>query len=87
MLTVGTSMPTLYVRNVPRDLYEALRKRAQSQRRSEVLALLEQFIPTEKELRRRREFALRLKRLRASAPRVPREFPSSGEMIRQDRER
>ncbi len=27
-------MPTLYVENVPRDLYEALRKCAKSQRRS-----------------------------------------------------
>jgi plasmid stability protein len=49
-------MPTLYVENVPRDLYEALRKRAKSQRRSiaaEVLALLERNFPTQKELKRR----------------------------------
>ena len=38
-------MATLYVENVPDDLYEALRKRARGQRRSiaaEVLQLLEQ---------------------------------------------
>ena len=27
-------MPTLYVENVPKELYEALRKRARNQRRS-----------------------------------------------------
>jgi plasmid stability protein len=83
-------MPTLYVENVPRDLYEALRKRAKSQRRSiaaEVLALLEQHIPTEKELKRRREFVQKLKRLRASIPPISGDFPSSEEMIRQDRSR
>jgi len=56
-------MATLYVRNVPRDLYDALRKQAKSNHRSiaaEVIALLNQFIPTEKELKRRREFILKL---------------------------
>jgi len=51
-------MPTLYVENVPRDLYDALRKRAKSQRRSiaaEVLSLLEDSIPTAKVLRARRK--------------------------------
>jgi plasmid stability protein len=39
-------MPTLYVRNVPFDLYEALRKRAKQNGRSiaaEVIALLRRF--------------------------------------------
>jgi plasmid stability protein len=83
-------MATLYVENVPSDLYEALRKRARSQRRSiaaEVLALLEQYIPTEKELRRRRQFTLRLKRLRASSHRQLGNFPTAEEMIREDRSR
>jgi len=56
-------MATLYVRNVPRDLYDALRKQAKSNHRSiaaEVIALLKQFIPTENELKRRREFILKL---------------------------
>ena len=83
-------MATLYVENVPSDLYEALRKRARSQRRSisaEVLALLEQYIPTGKELRRRRQFTLKLKLLRASSHRRPGNFPTAEEMIREDRSR
>ena len=50
-------MPTLYVENVPKDLYEALRARARKNRSSiaaEVIELLEQFVPTAAELRRRR---------------------------------
>ena len=45
-------MATLYVENVPDDLYEALRSRAKARRRSiaaEVLALLEENIPTAKD--------------------------------------
>jgi plasmid stability protein len=83
-------MATLYVENVPDDLYEALRKRARSQRRSiaaEVRDLLEQNIPSAKELKRRQEFLLKLKRLRASAVRTEGTFPSSEEMIREDRSR
>jgi plasmid stability protein len=83
-------MPTLYVENVPRDLYEALRKRAKSRRRSiaaEVLILLERSIPTEKELKRRREFVQRLKRLRSSVRPVSGDFPTSEEIIREDRSR
>lgn len=83
-------MATLYVEDVPDDLYEALRARAKARRRSiaaEVLALLEENIPTEKELARRREFVRRLRRLRArrSPSRGP--FPSTEEMVREDRSR
>jgi len=56
-------MATLYVRNVPRGLYEALRKQAKRNHRSiaaEVIALLDQFIPSEKEQKRRQEFVLKL---------------------------
>ncbi|HXL22656.1 MAG TPA: Arc family DNA-binding protein [Candidatus Dormibacteraeota bacterium] len=83
-------MPTLYVENVPKDTYEALRKRAKENRRSlaaEVIALLEANIPTEKELRRRREVVRKLMQLRASVPVVPGRFPTAEEMIREDRER
>ena len=83
-------MPTLYVENVPRDLYEALRKRAKSQRRSiaaEVLALLEHHVPTEKELKRRREFVDRLRKLDVSIPPLSGDSPTSDEMIREDRAR
>ena len=50
-------MPTLYVENVPKDRYEALRARARKNRSSiasEVIELLEQFVPTPGELRRRK---------------------------------
>lgn len=83
-------MATLYVENVPDDLYEALRKRARSQRRSiaaEVRALLEQNIPSEKELKKRRQFMLKLNRLSTSAVRTDGTFPTSEEMIREDRAR
>ena len=79
-------MPTLYVENVPGDLYEALRERARQNRKSmaaEVLSLLEENLPTREELRRRRAVLSRIKRLRSRAP------ISSGasgeEMQRQDR--
>lgn len=42
-------MPTLYVENVPEDLYQALRERARSHRKSiaaEILSLLEENVPT-----------------------------------------
>ena len=51
-------MATLYVENVPEDLYKALRKRAHANRKSmaaEVISLLQQFVPTEAELKRRRK--------------------------------
>lgn len=83
-------MPTLYVENVPREVYEALRKRAKSKRRSiaaEVLALLEANFPTEAELKARREFFLRAAAMRARKPTAEGPFPSTEEMIREDRER
>ncbi len=48
-------MATLYVENVPEDVYKALRKRARENHRSmaaEVIGLLKQNIPTEAELKR-----------------------------------
>jgi plasmid stability protein len=83
-------MPTLYVENVPGDLYKALRKQARQNGTSmaaEVIALLKQFVPTEAELKRRREFYDRLAELRAKPPLTPGPFPSAEEMIREDRER
>jgi plasmid stability protein len=83
-------MATLYVENVPEDLYEALRKRARVQRRSiaaEVLSLLERNIPTEKELEARREAFRKLKSLRFTKSSPDASLPSSEEMIREDRER
>lgn len=61
-------MPTLYVENVPDELYKALRKRAKSNRKSiaaEVIDLLQRNIPTEAELRRRHKAFDELAKLRA----------------------
>ncbi len=83
-------MPTLYVENVPKDLYEALRGRARKRRRSmaaEVVALLEESIPTEKELHARRELLQRLERMRSKKPLAGERFPATEEMQRQDRAR
>jgi plasmid stability protein len=83
-------MPTLYVENVPKDLYEALRARARKNRSSiaaEVLLLLEQFVPTPEELRRRKRAFDELMKIQASTPLGPGPFPSTEEMIREDRER
>ena len=83
-------MATLYVENVPDDLYEALRKRARSQRRSiakEVICLLELNIPTESVLRSRRKVLAKLEKLRVAHSPAPGSFPTAEEMIREDRER
>lgn len=83
-------MATLYVENVPDDLYEALRGRARQHRRSiagEVLSLLEENIPTARELKSRREFLSQVQRLRTRRPRSAGAFPSSEEMQREDRAR
>ena len=83
-------MPTLYVENVPEELYAALKARAKSHRKSiaaEVLELLEQNIPTEAELQRRREFGRKLAEFRAAPSPGEGPFPSAEEMVREDRER
>jgi len=83
-------MATLYVENVPDDVYRALRKRARASRKSiaaEVIAMLRQYVPTEAELKRRREFYDRLAELRARPPLTSGPFPSAEDMIREDRER
>ena len=83
-------MATLYVENVPDELYDALRERAKLHRRSitaEVLALLENNVPTENEFKRRADLLRKLDRLSASMKRVRGEFPSAQEMVREDRSR
>ena len=60
-------MATLYVENIPDDLYEALRNRARQHRKSlagEVLSLLQENVPTAAELRRRRQFLSRVQRIK-----------------------
>ena len=83
-------MPTLYVENIPDELYDALKQRARSERKSiaqEVIGILEKFVPTQAELAARRRFAQ--KALRASAHKVTSRapFPSAEEMLREDRAR
>ena len=83
-------MATLYVENIPDDLYKALRKRAKANHKSiaaEVISLLEYWVPTETELKRRKKAFDDLAKLRAQAPLGPGPFPSAEEMIREDRER
>lgn len=81
-------MATLYVENVPEDLYEALRERAKSQSRSiaaEVASLLRENIPTKKELKARRDSSRKLQRVKLR--RLPGEpFVPIEEMLREDRE-
>ena len=82
-------MATLYVENVPDDLYESLRKRARSNRRSisaETIFLLERALPTPAELRRRGAFYRRIQRI-ATRRGAVRPGPSTEELLREDRER
>lgn len=83
-------MATLYVENVPEDLYEALRAQAKAQRVSisaSVLALLEQNVPTPAELARRRKLLAKMTKLQKSQPRSRGPFPSTEQLQREDRER
>ena len=90
MISIGKHMATLYVENVPDDLYESLRAHARKHRKSiaaEVLTMLEENFPSEQELERRRKVWRDLERLRAREPLHPGPFPSAEEMVREDRER
>ncbi len=83
-------MATLYVENVPDDLYEALRKRARERRKSiaaEVVSLLQENIPTPDELKARRLFVEQLRSIRDMSSPSRKKFPSSEAMLRKDRSR
>ncbi len=83
-------MPTLYVENIPEELYEGLRERARAHRRSiaqEILGLLEQHVPTAAEVERRRRFLKAALRQSAEKPLAAGPFPSAEEMLRDDRSR
>jgi plasmid stability protein len=83
-------MATLYVENVPDELYEALRSQAKARRRSiaaEVLALLEENVPTAEALKSRDEWFRKIMELRKQEVASGRTYPSAEEMIREDRER
>ena len=82
-------MLTLYLENVPEQIYEALRAKARANGRSiaaETLALLESWVPTSAELERRAILLKRAEEIRGSQPiGVP--GLSAGAMLREDRER
>jgi plasmid stability protein len=81
-------MATLYVQNVPDNLYEALRRQAQQHRKSiaaEVVSLLELNVPTAHELKLRQDFLRRARRLQSRKGRGAGPFPSSEEMQREER--
>lgn len=81
-------MPTLYVENVPNDLYQALRERADKHRKSmaaEVLSLLEENVPTAAELKRRKASFRRILQIGKAAKTGT--FPTADEMQREDRAR
>ena len=83
-------MPTLYVENIPADLYAALRARARQRRTSisaEVLELLQRNVPTPKELARRRALMGRMLRISSRPSPTPGRFPSAETMIEEDRRR
>ena len=83
-------MPTLYVENIPASYIKPLKERARKNRKSvaaEVIELLQQNVPTAEELRSRREFARRMKELSSKEPLSAGPFPSTEDMIREDRER
>ncbi len=83
-------MATLYVENVPDELYAALRARAQENRKSiaaEVLSLLGENVVTANERRARQQFLRQAQRLRSQRPRSAAPFASSEELQREDRSR
>ena len=83
-------MPTLDVENIPKDLYDALRDTARLRRKSisaEVISILQEHIATPAELKSRRQFLREMQRLRSKPPLSGGPFPSSEEMVRQDRSR
>lgn len=77
-------MATLYVRNVPDELYERLRKRAEVRKSSistEAVRLLEAALEVDRE-----GFRRFVEHVRAHPLRVAPGAPSPAELIRQDRD-
>ncbi|MEA5503241.1 Arc family DNA-binding protein [Halotia wernerae UHCC 0503] len=88
-------MATLYVRNLPDNLYTKLQELAASEHRSinaQVITLLEQVLeteaqPTEEERRKNVPKLLEEIRVRRESRRTDVEWPDSTAMIREDRDR
>jgi antitoxin FitA len=80
-------MPTLHVRSVPEDLYQAIQKLAEERSRSlstQVVTMLAQALEDEKSRTTRIRALSSIRRRRFSAPK---ESPSSLELLRADRRR
>ncbi len=83
-------MPTLYVENVPEELYNALRQQARQHRTSisaEVLALLNENVVTASERRARQQFFRATQKLRSEPAASLSQFASSERLQREDRTR
>jgi DNA polymerase sigma len=83
-------MPTLYVEDVPADLYEAIRAKAKQNRSSisaEVLKLLAAGVPTQTELARRQAIGERLRELRSRPSSSDAPVTSTEDLLREDRSR
>ena len=83
-------MATLYVEKVPDELYAELRKRAHKNRTSiasEVITLLKRDISTPAERKRRKQLFKKVLELQSRPALTAGPFPSTEEMIREDRER
>ena len=81
-------MPTLYVENVPADLYAALRARAKAKRSSiaaETIEVLRREMPTAAELRRRRQAVDALLRFRKAVPPRKKGQPTTAALVRASR--
>lgn len=84
-------MATLYVENVPEELYEALRAAARNRRSSiaaEVLSILQDAVPTESELKRRKKLVADLRKIhRSVAGDLKLPLPDTESLIQEDRNR
>lgn len=83
-------MPTLYVENVPKELYEALRERARDRRTSisaEVMAILQANVPTASQRKARDAFFEYLREFQNKVKRGRGPYITAGQMIREDRDR
>jgi len=81
-------MATLRLENIPDDLFKALRSRACQHRRTiaaEVVSLIEENIPSERELKARQQFFRQAKRSQSRRTLSTGPFPSSEEMRSEDR--
>jgi plasmid stability protein len=81
-------MPTLQVRELPEDVYYRLQRKAQQEHRSiaqETIVLLRRALDASETHRSRRSEALN-RIAQRQIPQVP-EFPSSEEVVREDRDR